>query len=446
MSKIVVVGANHAGTAAVKTLLGNYADKHEVVVYDRNNNISFLGCGMALWIGNQISKPDGLFYADKASLEAMGAKVTMEAEVYKVDYDQKKVFVKLNDGTEVEESYDKLILATGSLPIIPNIPGKDLENVQQVKLYQNAAEVIEKIKNPEMKNITVVGAGYIGVELAEAFERHGKNVTMIDIADTCLPAYYDEPFTSMMKENLAKHNINLEFGQMVKELKGKDGKVCTVVTDKKEIPAEMVILSIGFRPNNALGKESLELFRNGSYLVNKKQETSMKDVYAIGDCATVYDNAIDNTNYIALATNAVRSGIVAAHNAAGTEIESIGVQGSNGICIYDLKMVSTGITVGKAEKLGIEVEYTDFEDTQKPGFIETTNPNVKLRIVYDKKTRVVLGAQMASEYDMSMGIHMFSLAIQEKVTIDRIALLDIFFLPHFNQPYNYITMAALGAK
>lgn len=446
MSKIVVVGANHAGTAAVKTLLGNYADKHEVVVYDRNNNISFLGCGMALWIGNQISKPDGLFYADKTSLEAMGAKVTMEAEVYKVDYDQKKVFVKLNDGTEVEESYDKLILATGSLPIIPNIPGKDLENVQQVKLYQNAAEVIEKIKNPEIKNITVVGAGYIGVELAEAFERHGKNVTMIDIADTCLPAYYDEPFTSMMKENLAKHNINLEFGQMVKELKGKDGKVCTVVTDKKEIPAEMVILSIGFRPNNALGKESLELFRNGSYLVNKKQETSMKDVYAIGDCATVYDNAIDNTNYIALATNAVRSGIVAAHNAAGTEIESIGVQGSNGICIYDLKMVSTGITVGKAEKLGIEVEYTDFEDTQKPGFIETTNPDVKLRIVYDKKTRVVLGAQMASEYDMSMGIHMFSLAIQEKVTIDRIALLDIFFLPHFNQPYNYITMAALGAK
>ena len=446
MSKIVVVGANHAGTAAVKTLLGNYADKHEVVVYDRNNNISFLGCGMALWIGNQISKPDGLFYADKASLEAMGAKVTMEAEVYKVDYDQKKVFVKLNDGTEVEESYDKLILATGSLPIIPNIPGKDLENVQQVKLYQNAAEVIEKIKNPEIKNITVVGAGYIGVELAEAFERHGKNVTMIDIADTCLPAYYDEPFTSMMKENLAKHNINLEFGQMVKELKGKDGKVCTVVTDKKEIPAEMVILSIGFRPNNALGKESLELFRNGSYLVNKKQETSMKDVYAIGDCATVYDNAIDNTNYIALATNAVRSGIVAAHNAAGTEIESIGVQGSNGICIYDLKMVSTGITVGKAEKLGIEVEYTDFEDTQKPGFIETTNPDVKLRIVYDKKTRVVLGAQMASEYDMSMGIHMFSLAIQDKVTIDRIALLDIFFLPHFNQPYNYITMAALGAK
>lgn len=445
MSKIVVVGANHAGTAAIKTILGNYPD-NEVVVYDKNNNISFLGCGMALWIGKQISKPNGLFYADKASLEEMGAKINMEAEVYKVDYDAKKVFVRFRDGREIEDTYDKLILAAGSIPIVPNIPGKDLENVQQVKLYQNAAEVIEKLNDPSIKNITVVGAGYIGVELAEAFQRHGKNVTMVDIADTCLPAYYDKPFTELMKENLAKNGIALEFGQAVQEIKGVDGKVSSVVTDKKEIPADMVILSIGFRPNNALGEDKIEQFRNGSFLVNKKQETSIKDVYAIGDCATVYDNAIDNTNYIALATNAVRSGIVAAHNAGGGSIESIGVQGSNGICIYDLKMVSTGITVAKAEKLGIDVNYTDFEDTQKPGFIETTNPDVKIRIVYDRKSRVVLGAQMASEYDMSMGIHMFSLAIQEKVTIDRLALLDIFFLPHFNQPYNYITMAALGAK
>ena len=437
MSKIIVVGANHAGTAAIKTLLSNYPE-HEVVVYDQNNNISFLGCGMALWIGNQISKPDGLFYATKESLEQMGAKIHMEAAVNHIDFANKKLSATLKDGSTVEDFYDKIILATGSLPIIPNIPGKDLENVQQVKLYQNAQEVIEKIKNPDIKNIVVVGAGYIGVELAEAFERHGKHITMVDIADTCLPAYYDEPFTTLMRDNLKDNGIHLEFGQAVQEIKGENGKVTAVITDKKEIPADMVVLSIGFRPNNALGKDSLELFRNGSYLVNKKQETSMKDVYAIGDCATVFDNTIDNTNYIALASNALRSGIVAAHNAAGHELESVGVQGSNGICIYDLKMVSTGITVSKAQKLGLDVEYTDFNETE--------NPSVKIRIVYDKKTRVVLGAQMASKYDMSMGIHMFSLAIQEKVTIDKLSLLDIFFLPHFNQPYNYITMASLSAK
>ena len=109
-------------------------------------------------------------------------------------------------------------------------------------------------------------------------------------------------------------------------------------------------------------------------------------------------------------------------------------------------MVSTGLTEAKAKKLGMEVECTDFEDTQKPAFIETENPKVKIRIVYDKKTRIIVGAQMASTWDMSMGIHMFSLAIQEKVTVDRLALTDLFFLPHFNQPYNYITMAAISAK
>ena len=248
-----------------------------------------------------------------------------------------------------------------------------------------------------------------------------------------------------MKENLQSHGIHLEFGQSVHEIKGIDGKVSSIVTDKKEIPADMVILAIGFRPNTALGKDKLELFRNGAYLVNKKQETSIKDVYAIGDCATVYDNSIDETNYIALASNAARSGIVGGTNVSGGNLESNGVQGSNGIQIYDLKMVSTGITVNKAKKLGLEVEYTDFEDLQKPEFIEEVNPKVKLRIVFDKNTRVILGAQMASEYDMSMGIHMFSLAIQEKVTIDRLALLDLFFLPHFNQPYNYITKASINA-
>ena len=444
MSKIVVIGSNHAGTAAVNTILDNYPGQ-EVVVFDKNSNISFLGCGMALWIGNQISGAEGLFYSDKETLEKKGAKVNMEAEVSSIDYDKKIVYARLKDGQEVEEKFDKLILATGSLPIVPNIPGKDLENVQQVKLYQDAQAVIKKLADESIKDVTVVGAGYIGVELAEAFERHGKNVTMIDMAPTCLANYYDPEFSELMENNLKDHNIKLSFNEGVKEIVGST-RVEKVVTDKGEYKSDMAILSIGFRPNVALGEGKLEQFKNGAYLVNKNQETSVKDVYAIGDCATVYDNSIDDINYIALATNAVRSGIVAAHNACGTGLESKGVQGSNGINIYDLKMVSTGLSYEKAKRLGKNVAYSDFTDTQKAGFMEIDNPEVKIRIVYDKDTRIILGAQMASTHDMSMGIHMFSLAVQEKVTVDDLALLDIFFLPHFNQPYNYMTMAAITAK
>lgn len=444
MSKIVVVGANHAGTAAVNTILSK-GTQDEVVVFDANSNISFLGCGMALWIGNQISGPEGLFYSNKETLEAKGAKVLMETPVTSIDYEKKIVHGCDKEGNPLSQSFDKLILATGSLPIIPDIPGRDLENVQMVKLYQHAEAVIEKLKNPEIQNIVVVGAGYIGVELAEAFQRHGKRVTLIDVAETCLSGYYDPAFTDMMQTNLESHGIQTVFKEKVMELRGKD-KVEEVVTDNGRYPADMVVLCIGFRPNTELGAGALETFRNGAFLVNRKQETSLPDVYAIGDCATVYDNALDRVNYIALATNSVRSGVVAAHNVLGIPLESAGVQGSNGISIYDLKMVSTGLTLAKAAAFGFNALATDYEDLQKPEFIEHGNPPVKIRIVYDADSRVILGAQMASTYDISMGIHLFSLAIQEKVTIDKLALTDIFFLPHFNKPYNYITMAALTAK
>ncbi|MBP2623243.1 H2O-forming NADH oxidase [Streptococcus oricebi] len=457
MSKIVVVGANHAGTACINTMLDNYGSENEVVIFDQNSNISFLACGMALWIGKQISKPDGLFYADKEMFEAKGAKVYMNSPVESIDYDAKTV-TALVDGKEHVESYDKLVLATGSQPILPPIKGAEfdpnsrefkstLENLQFVKLYQNAADVIEKLqdKSKNINRVAVVGAGYIGVELAEAFQRLGKEVILIDVVDTCLAGYYDRDLSDMMRKNLEDNGVELAFGQTVQAIEG-EGKVERIVTDKASFDVDMVVLAVGFRPNTALGAGQLETFRNGAFIVDKKQETSRPDVYAIGDCATVYDNSINDTNYIALASNALRSGIVAAHNVCGRELESNGVQGSNGIEIFGLKMVSTGLTAEKAKRFGYNPETVEVTDTQKPDFMEHGNYDVTLKIVYDKDSRVVLGAQMASREDMSMGIHMFSLAIQEKVTIDRLGLLDMFFLPHFNKPYNYVTMAALKAK
>ncbi|RSJ24344.1 putative NADH oxidase [Streptococcus intermedius] len=456
MSKIVVIGANHAGTACINTMLDNFGNENEIVVFDQNSNISFLGCGMALWIGKQIDGPEGLFYSDKEKLEVKGAKVYMESPVLSVDYDKKEVTALVN-GQKHVESYEKLIFATGSQPIIPPIKGIEIvegnrefkatmENVQFVKLYQNSAEVIEKLRNNEgIKRVAVVGAGYIGVELAEAFERLGKEVTLIDVADTCLAGYYDRELSDLMSKNLVDHGIKLAYGQTVQAVEGSD-KVERIVTDKETFDIDMVIMAVGFRPNTDLGAGKIELFHNGAFLVDKKQETSLSGVYAVGDCATIYDNALDDMSYIALASNAVRSGIVGAYNATGHELEGIGVQGSNGINIYDLKMVSTGLTLEKAKAAGYNAVETGFNDLQKPEFIKHDNHEVAIRIVFDKDTRVILGAQIASHEDISMGIHLFSLAIQEKVTIDKLALTDIFFLPHFNKPYNYITMAALTAE
>ncbi|MGI6153788.1 MAG: H2O-forming NADH oxidase [Christensenellaceae bacterium] len=443
MSKIVLIGANHAGTAAANTILDNYPG-NEVVIFDRNTNISYLGCGTALWVGRQIDGTDGLFYCSEDVFVGKKATVHMETEVGRVDYAAKKVYAKDKNGKDIEESYDKLIIATGSAPIIPKIPGLELENVDVVKLFQDGQKINKALDDPAIKNVAVVGAGYIGVEIAEAVKRRGKNSLLFEALDTSLASYYDPWFSEDMDKNLQDNGVELHFGEMVQEITG-EGKVGGIVTDKGSYDVELVILAIGFVPNAEIAGDSLERFKNGAILVNKQQQTSLPDVYAIGDCATVYSNALQAPTYIALATNAVRSGIVAGHNVCGTSLESIGVQGSNGISIFGYNMVSTGLNLKAAKNAGFDVLYTDYEDLQKPAFIKD-NKKVKLRIIYDKNTRRILGAQMASYEDISMGIHMFSLAIEEGVTIDKLKLLDIFFLPHFNQPYNYITMAALGAE
>jgi NADPH-dependent 2,4-dienoyl-CoA reductase/sulfur reductase-like enzyme len=443
MAKIVLIGANHAGTAAANTILDNYPG-NELVIFDSNDNISYLGCGTALYIGRQIKDTAGLFYSSGEKLRAKKAVVHMETAVQRIDFAAKKVYAADKAGKEIVESYDKLILATGSLPIQPKIKGLDTPNVTYVKLFQDGKKIDALLDQGDIKNVAVVGAGYIGVELAEAVKRRGKKVLLFEAENTSLATYYDDWFTKDMDKNLADNGVELHFGEMVQEIEGGD-KVKGIVTNKGKYAVDMVVMAIGFRPNASLAGDTLEKFGNGAYKVNLRQETSQKDVYAIGDCATVFNNATGQSAYIALATNAVRSGVVAGHNACGTPLESAGVQGSNGICIFGYKMVSTGLNMKAAEKAGFKPVYTQFEDLQKPAFIEGDNSKVKLRIVYDKDTRRVLGAQMASAYDISMGIHMFSLAIEEKVTIDKLKLLDIFFLPHFNQPYNYITMAALTA-
>jgi NADPH-dependent 2,4-dienoyl-CoA reductase/sulfur reductase-like enzyme len=445
--KVVIIGSNHAGIAAANTLLDNY-ENIELVMIDRNTNMSYLGCGTAIWVGRQIQENDELFYAKPEDFEQKGAKILTETLVTSIDFKIKIVYAIDKNGKQLIESYDKLILATGSQPIIPNIPGKDLEGVHFLKLFQEGLAVDEEFAKENVKRVAVIGAGYIGTEIAEAAKRRGKEVLLFDAEETSLASYYDPEFAIDMDKNLEKHGVQLHFGEVAQEFKGINGRVYKIVTNKGEYDIDMIINAIGFTALANLGKEHLETFANGAYLVDKFQRTNDKDVYAVGDCATVYSNAIHDTTYIALATNAVRTGIVAGHNVGGTKLEGIGVQGSNGIAIWEQNLTSTGLSVKAAKKAGLDIAYSDFKGQQKAWFFKgEENDEVKIRIVYEKESRRIVGAQMSSTGEIIAGnVNMFSLAIQEGITIDKLALLDLFFLPHFNEPYNYVTMAALNAK
>ncbi len=447
--KVIVVGINHAGTSAIRTLVAQ-SKEHEIVAYDRNTNISFLGCGIALVVGDVVKNVDDLFYCSPVKLADSGVTVKMQHDVIEVDYKNQKVKVKnLENGEIFEDNYDKLIYATGSWPIeIPGIPPENnkLKNIHICKLFQHAEELIKEADNPEIKSVAVIGSGYIGIELAEAYHQRGKKVTLLDFEKRVLPRYFDSEFTSKLEEDISRTGVALALGEKVVDFEGENGKVKKVVTDKGSYEADLVIKCIGFKPNSELLPDA-EKTDNGAIKVDVHMKTNLPNIYAIGDAAAMYHAALDCHQQVALATNAVKSGIVAASNINGVDAVKIdSVVGTNAISVFGNKLASTGVSEEAAQRLGLNVASSYIEDNDRPEFMESYNMT-KIKLVYDKESLRLLGAQVGSHGTGSHTevIFYLALAIQKKMTLLELAFTDVYFLPHFNKPFNFVLTAIMQA-
>ncbi|UWD34193.1 FAD-dependent oxidoreductase [Mesomycoplasma molare] len=449
--KIISIGANHAGTSFLRTMKKVSPDA-QLVAYDRNTDISFLGCGIALWVGGEFSNPDGLFYSSVEELQNMGIDVKISHEVIEVNRQEKYVVVKnLNTGETFKDSYDKLVYAGGTWPIIPPFENVNLENILVSKIFAHAKEIKAKAEDKSVKNVVVIGAGYIGIELVEAFHKYGKKVTLIDMQDRIIPNYFDEEFTKKMEFEMEHHGINMKLGEKVQKFETQDGKtVSAVVTDKGTYEADLVILAIGFKPNTELITD-VEKTANGAIKVDQFQRSlSDENLYVIGDSASMINSATKEYAHIALATNAVKTGIVAAFHLAGNEgIPFPGYSGTNAINVFNFNYASTGLTEVVASKTeGIKESYAVeyFEDNDRPEFMKHHYP-VWFKITYDKNTLRLLGAQIGSQgraANHTEVMYMLSLAIQQGLTLPQIALMDYYFLPHFNKPFNFIIQTILN--
>lgn len=440
--KVVVIGCTHAGTAAVKSMLNHNKDI-EVNVYERNDNVSFLSCGIALYVGGIVKDVNGLFYSSPEELRQLGANVFMEYNVEAIDYDKKTVTVKNLTTNEISvDSFDKLVLSTGSWPIIPRIPGISSSNVLLSKNFNQANEIIEQAKHAQ--KIVVVGAGYIGVELAEAFELLGKEVVLIDGEERIMPKYLDEEFTYHAQKAFTDNGVKLALGEKVDSFITSNDLVTHIKTNKATYETDLVIMCIGFRPNDTLYKGILETTPNGALITNEYMQTSNPDVFACGDNANIIYNPTDEVRYIPLATNAVRMGTLVGLNIVDQHVPYVGTQGTSGIKIYDLNISSTGLTEGVAQQAGIEYETITIHDHNRPEFMPSYD-DVLLKLVYEKHTKRLLGGQILSKYDLTAQMNILSLAIQNKMTIEQLAFADFFFQPHYSKPWNLLNTAALAA-
>ena len=440
--KIVVVGCTHAGTAAVVNLKELYPDS-QITIYEKNDNISFLSCGIALSVSDVVTEPEKLFYNSPENLASQGIITNMKHEVLDIDFNNKKLSVKnLVTGETAEDNYDKLVLTLGSWPIVPKFEGGNLENIVLCKNYDHAKTIIEKSKHA--KNVVVIGAGYIGVELAEAFEMKSKNVTLIDAEDRIMAKYLDKDFTDIAEAEFTKRGVNLVLGQKVQKFEG-DNKVSKVITDKGEFEADLVVLCIGFAPNTNLVKGKLDTLPNGAIIIDEYMRTSEKDVFAAGDCCVVRFNPAKENRYIPLATNAVRMGTLIAKNLVNPTLKYMGTQGTSGIKIYDLCIASTGLTEEVAKNTtNLNVASVTAIDNYRPEFMPSFE-EAKVKLVYDKDTRKVVGGQIISKMDLTQFMNTLSVVIQNEMTIEELAMTDFFFQPHFNKPWSLLNIAALKA-
>jgi len=441
--KVVVVGCTHAGTAAVKSILANHPDA-EVTVYERNDNVSFLSCGIALYVGGVVKDPAGLFYSNPEELASLGASVKMEHNVEEINVEQKQVTAKnLKTGATETGSYDKLVMTTGSWPIVPPIPGIDAKNILLCKNYNQANVIIDKAK--EAKKIVIVGGGYIGIELVEAFVESGKQVTLIDGLDRILNKYLDQPFTDILEKELVDRGVTLALGENVQEFQADAaGNVAKVITPSQTFEADLVIMCVGFKPSTDLLKDKVNMLANGAIEVNEYMQTSNPDIFAAGDSAVVHYNPSHTKNYIPLATNAVRQGMLVGYNLTEQKMTYRGTQGTSGLYLFGWKIGSTGVTLESAKMNNLDVDATVFEDNYRPEFMPTTE-KVLMELVYEKGTNRIVGGQLMSKYDITQSANTLSLAIQNKMTVEDLALSDFFFQPHFDRPWNYLNLLAQAA-
>lgn len=447
--KIIIIGINHAGTSALRTLLAQNSG-HEVTAYDRNTNISFLGCGIALVVGGTVKNINDLFYCTPLKLEKKGAKVRMNHDVLAVDPRAKTVKVKnLETGEIFNDTYDKLIYAAGSWPLdIPHIPEKSnaLKNVDVCKLFQHAQELIQRADDPEIKNVAVIGSGYIGVELAEAYHKKGKKVTLIDLESRVLARYFDAEFTDPLETDIRRTGVTLALGERVIDFEGENDKVKKVITDKGSYPADLVIKCVGFKPNTELLPDA-DKVQGGALVVDEYMRTSLPDIYAIGDANAMFHAAFGRHQQVALATNAVKSGITAASHINGNAMVKVkSVVGTNAICVFDHKLASTGISEETAKRSGMNAASSYVEDNDRPEFMDSYT-KTRIKLVYDKDTLKLLGAQIGSygETNHTEVIYYLALAIQQNLSLVDVAFTDVYFLPHFNKPFNFVLASIMQA-
>ena len=439
--KVVIVGGV-AGGATAAARIRRLDEQAEIVVFERSGFISYANCGLPYYIGGVIEDPEELtLQTPESFFSRFRVSMRVRHEVTAIHPEEKTVSVKnLETGEEFEESYDKLMLSPGAKPTQPRLPGVGLNKLFTLRTVEDTFRIKAYISENHPKSAVLAGGGFISLELAENLRELGMEVTIVQRPKQLMNPF-DPDMAAFIHSEMRRHGVKLALGHTVEGFEEKDGGVDVLLKDEAPLHADMVVLAIGVSPDTQLAQDAgLELGVKGSIVVNDRMETSVPDIYAVGDAVQVKHFVTGQDVLLSLAGPANKQGRIAADNICGGDSHYMGSQGSSVIKVFDMTAATTGVNETNAKKAGLDVDTVILSPMSHAGYYPGGKV-MTMKVVFEKETYRLLGAQIVGYEGVDKRIDVLATAIRAGLKATELKDLDLAYAPPYSSAKDPVNMA-----
>ena len=439
--KVVIVGGV-AGGATAAARIRRLNEQAEIVVFERSGYISYANCGLPYYIGDVITDPAELTLQTPASfMKRFRVDMRVRHEVTAINAERKTVSVtNLESGETFEEAYDKLLLSPGAKPTQPKVPGVGLEKLFTLRTVEDTFRIKDYINANKPKSAVLAGGGFIGLELAENLRELGLDVTIVQRPKQLMNPF-DSDMAAFIHSEVRRNGVKLALGYTVEGFEEADGGVNVLLKDAAPLHADMVVLAIGVTPESELAKAAgLELGVKGSILVNDRMETSVADIYAVGDAVQVKNFVSGEDTVIPLAGPANKQGRIAADNICGGDSRYSGTQGTSVVKVFSMTAASTGLNEKNAQKAGFVTDKVILSPMSHAGYYPGGKV-MTMKVVFEKETYRLLGAQIVGYEGVDKRIDVLATAIRAGMKATELKELELAYAPPYSSAKDPVNMA-----
>ena len=439
--KVVIVGGV-AGGATAAARIRRLDEQAEIIVFERSGYISYANCGLPYYIGDVITNADDLTLQTPESFwRRFRIAMKVHHEVTAIHPERKAVTVQnLETGAVFDECYDKLLLSPGAQPTQPKLPGIGIDKLFTLRTVEDTFRIKEYINQYHPRSVVLAGGGFIGLELAENLREIGMDVTIVQRPKQLMNPF-DPDMAAFLHAEMRKHGIHLAMGYTVEGFEGKDGGVDVFLKDAAPMHADMVILAIGVTPESKLAKDAgLALGIKGSILVNDRMETSVPDIYAVGDAVQVKHYVTGEASLISLAGPGNKQGRIAADNICGGDSRYAGSQGSSIIKVFNLTAAVTGINETNSRRAGLPVDSVILSPMSHAGYYPGGKV-MTMKVVFERESFRLLGAQIIGYDGVDKRIDVLATAIHAGMKATELKELDLAYAPPYSSAKDPVNMA-----